>query len=454
MPLPQSLIRFKPPESLHVRVGDKLGKHGAPRALDHFVGKVMDSGQELGDHPFFAGKPREIPMRLLFDDPAMNWRAGIAWWDGHFPACHNDLGGFIAMRRSPDNAYKEVSCDLTRCPLWLNARGDSERVKQALVHPTKGWAISYPHLKITRESVCKPQFYLLFAIPGVTSPGEVARFYTQSLTTINQIMSSITILASETGGILAGVPLKLKVYMIPNRFGSGHVPTVSIMAAENDYEKWQQMVLETRNSRKLSGMNWQAHKELVAEQTLSEMTGVDREFIRTHFVRDQDEVLVLPSGGSPEFAAPESLDDSVLEDDTVQRMIETLGLPVPDRTKLKMRFGTNVQDCIDYLAKIFDERGLLLDEDDEAIRNAIEQANDADSAESANRGGPVVIEDDNEDEDEDEDEFLGDAPRDENGKLLDHGYDASEDADDLHPPLPVDPEPADDADDDELFGKI
>lgn len=427
MPLPPSLIKFKPPESLHVRIGDKAGSKGAPRPLDHFVGKIMDGGKEIGDHEFFAKRPKEIPVRLLFDNPQDNWRDGIAFWDGHFPACYNNEGGATAMRREPSGAFRPVQCDLTKCPMWLNGASGSETAKIALTHPEKGYAAAYPHLQITRNSVCRAQFYLLFEIPGVTAPGEVARFYTQSLNSIQQIMSGMTAIAAQTGGILAGIPLKLKVYMIRNRFGSGFVPTVGVYGGEVDIAVWQDKVLEARKGRALSGMNWQAHRQLVADTRLAELTGTDAQFIREHFVRDGDreDGPAVVDAEIDEIAPPENLDPGVLEDEMVQQLCDLLGLSVPERTKLQMKFGHDTDKCIRYLDEIRESRGVEMDDDDAKLDAAIskvidekpkpepepdtqddEDEDDIPDAEFDDVGAPPIIPADNEDDGQDDDDDL------------------------------------------------
>ena len=375
MALPSEVLQFRPAESLHVRVGDKLGTKGAPRALDHFIIKMLDEGSEIGDHPLSKNKPREIDVRLLFDQPDLNTRSGIAFWDGKRPACYNNDGGNMAQRRTDTGAYKTVDCDRATCPFWLNASGDSQKVKRTLTDPKDGYAGAYPHMQIDRSSACKVQFYLLFEIPGVTATGECARFYTQSKNSANQILSAMTTILAQTGGILAGLPLKLKVVMRAGMFGS-RVPTVTLIASETDPVEWNNKVLEAVQRRELSSVNWKALGQHMSMKRLEDFTGEDSEFIREHFVetRRADAGETIIHADAEVISEPEYLGPDLREDETVARMLDALGATEAQILKLEAKYGDDVSGAIAVLQKELDKRGIEIDDEDAEIEEAMQKA--------------------------------------------------------------------------------
>lgn len=370
MPLPPELLRFQPAESIQIRIGEKSGTRGAPVALDHFVLKVMDGGREIGLHPLSKGKPKELNVRLLFDDPMKNCKLGIGWWDGGKPACYNHLGGDEAMRRNSNGVFVPVVCDRTKCPFWLNAKGDNEKIKRLLIDEQQGYRHAYPHLNITRDSKCTPKAYFYFEMPEYTHIGEVARFYTESLNTINQMLTAMTFLAAQTGGILAGIPLKLKVVMRGNAFGK-FSPTVTVTASDSDATKWNDKVLETIERRKLSGINWGAYTKALTSRSLADQMNTDAAFVAEHFVRQDDGEparLDLPA----DFAMPQDVDEPLLlRDENVKELCRLLNLGDAERLKLQMRFGEDVEKAIEHLTQLCVQRGIDLTSEDDSLAAAV-----------------------------------------------------------------------------------
>ena len=344
--LPKEILRFQPPETIQVRIGEiqptRSGDKTKPVPLDYFLVKEMAGGNEGASHPAFAGQqPRELDIKLISDNPAGNIKSGISFWDGQgTPFCYNHEGGDEAHRRTERGLYRDQVCDRSKCVFWINSkcRGSAPpEVQDSLVEHAK----HYKHAKITHDSVCTPDFYLYFLIPGITKHGEVARFYTQSENTIRQILSSLTLIGAQTNGIIAGLPLKLKIFMRTGRF-KNLVPTVAITAATEDDEVLHQQISDAVERRALSGMDWHKLEAYISQKELLEEMGADSEYISQHFLQgEQREALPAPAEISPALITTDQqrLMQELLNNPKWQRLAKLAGLSSADKATLAAAGG-------------------------------------------------------------------------------------------------------------------
>lgn len=387
---PEVLNRRQPLESVQIRVGElgptQSGTNTKPIALDRFKVYVMDGeGYEKGEHELTRGKKVTLlPISFPYNDPSENIRGQIAAWtgEGGGPFCHNNRGGDVAMRKSKNGDYQPCRCDRTKCPMWLNAKGDNEKVKRMLERgnpdqkiPPGEFAAEFPYAKITRDLKCKPELYLLVNLDGVTAPGEQARFYTGSENSIRQIITCMEAIMSQTNGMLAGVPLYLKIVMKPARMQAKNqkieggarkrqmVPTVGIVARTTDYNEFVASVKEAVRARELSGVDWTATKALMGRKTMAEMTEMDERYIAQHFLEgEQREVAMEAQAG--EIEAPPMLEDAEVEfsdvndDEKVRKLTEALGFNQAKREALGMQAGGDIDKALSYLKALVVQRGL------------------------------------------------------------------------------------------------
>ena len=157
-----------------------------PKKLDHMVVTTMQrdaAGRLLPDtelmgrlHPG-GGKITEIPVRLLYDDPDLNFFTRYAYYQGSRCWCSGD--GETAQRLTGENGkYAPVPCPCEKQdPMYQG-----------------------PHK-------CKTLGTLQVLIEGVNRVGGVWSFRTTSWNSVNAILSSMALIKTISGGPLAGIPL-------------------------------------------------------------------------------------------------------------------------------------------------------------------------------------------------------------------------------------------------------
>ncbi|MBI4962920.1 MAG: hypothetical protein HY913_06580, partial [Desulfomonile tiedjei] len=155
--------------------------------LDFFLLTTMErdaAGRLLPDQELirrFAppdGKLTEVPVKLLFDDPDINFQTRYACYTDNRLWCYGD--GETGHRLEEDGKYHPHQCPCLRLE---NDYAGKDR--------------------------CKPNGTLQVLLQGVDRIGGVWKFRTTSWNSVNSILSSMKLIQAITGGILAGIPLKL-----------------------------------------------------------------------------------------------------------------------------------------------------------------------------------------------------------------------------------------------------
>lgn len=378
MGLPPEIIRDQPLETVHIRLGEivptRAGGKTKPQALDYFkLVKVSPGGDDLGDLPQFKGKKvRQLPVRLCSNAIEDNFRAGISAWDGLTgPFCYNRKGGSVANRRDKHGNYNPCPCDRTRCPLWLNRKGDSMTVKQQLERgdPQRGikpgeFAAEYPYAKITRDLKCSPEMYLFCEVDGVTLPGEVARLYTGSENSIRQVLSSLARIAGRTGGIIAGIPLFLTIAMRRSKMSKEmRVPTIGFTLRTADDNEIRALVMDTVRARELSGVTASQTRALLARKTMEELTGVDAQYIASHHLEGEQRDAALeevdtekPIDADAVVVDMNEIEDqqgsewvNVCDDDIVDELCTRLGFNQARRDSVAMQARGDIDKARNFL---------------------------------------------------------------------------------------------------------
>ena len=162
-----------------------------PVKLDHFrittLQRLEDGNLERDEviHQRLGDKPTEIPVRLLYDDPELNFPTRYAAFVGRTLWCSGD--GVSALRLTKDGKDRfelDCPCHLSD-PSYQPKRGDPPR--------------------------CKMNGALSVVIDGASGLGGVWKFRTTSYNSITGIMGAMIFVRSITGGPLANIPLKLRV---------------------------------------------------------------------------------------------------------------------------------------------------------------------------------------------------------------------------------------------------
>lgn len=393
--LPPEILWDQPAETLHVRIGEMVktrsGKGMKPQALGYFkVIKVDDTGADLGEHPDYKGTHlKSIPIVLTSDDPVENFKAGISAWDGmKGPFCYNRWGANTAMRRQKNGEFLACPCDRTKCPMWLNKKGDSAKIKASLdagepplyeqfangtVNQNRKageFAALHPHGRITRDLKCSAEMYFFFEVDGITKAGEVARVYTQSENTIRQLLSSMTRLLRRTGGVLAGVPLELFITTKRSSHSKERVPVLGVRARTADGEEFRRQVLDVQERMQLTGINWENVRGILAQKTMMELAGEGGEHIATHFMEGEQRdaaMKVLPKD-KEEIAAEGKLVDyeeleqnpgefvNVMDDPDVAELAGRLEFNQAEKDSIAMQSRGDIEKAKTYLLGLCQKR--------------------------------------------------------------------------------------------------
>jgi hypothetical protein len=221
------------------------GENKAPVKLDHFVllkksqhGQGRDARMEwLPDEEKmkkYGGKPRELWIVLLDDDPDVVFRTEYAWWVKTGKCCWGN--GETATRRTEKNPQGEAwtPCANQGCPDIDSA---------------------------TKR--CKPSGDLYFMLADYPALGTICRLHTSSYQSIREIRSALEDLRTVTGGRLLGLKVKLfvrperNVFDGPNGKQTGTKFVLGLQLAAEDLPKLMGSVAETammfQGVRKLLG---------------------------------------------------------------------------------------------------------------------------------------------------------------------------------------------------------
>lgn len=187
------------PERGHVKIGRKgkmvKSQRGnefqPPEKLDHFLITTMDRGPDnnfLLDeaaHRALGEKPTSIPVRLLYDDPDLNFPTRYAAYMGRTLWCSGD--GEDASRVIDSPKPNQPTHERVACPCFRQ------------------------NPEYTGKDKCKMNGSLSVLLEGAGGLGGVWKFRTTSYNSIVGLLSSMAFIRSVTGGPLAGIPFNLIV---------------------------------------------------------------------------------------------------------------------------------------------------------------------------------------------------------------------------------------------------
>lgn len=287
-----------------------------PQKLDHFIVTTLDRGDDnnfLADkdiHKEIGKTPKAVPVKLLYNDLSLNFQCRYSCYDGKTLDCSGD--GEYAHR------YNKENPTLVKCPC---GRQD----------PT-----------YTAKLKCKINGTLSVIIDCQSaSVGGVWKFRTTGYNSTVGILSSLTLIKSITGGILAGIPLNMTIMpkVATNPVDKSAV-TIYVVGVEykgsveqlRDYSLHLAQNDAVYNQRILN-IETEARKMISVETALvDEAADIVEEFIPEELVPDlekpesvedintESEIVPVPVEGQPgdtEATAKEDIDkgDAVVIDD-------------------------------------------------------------------------------------------------------------------------------------------
>ena len=225
-----------------------------PQRIDHFIITTLERGQDgnfLRDgklHEKLGEKPTVIPIRLLYDDPALNFQSRWACFTGTQLWCTGD--GQNAIRKKKDGTRHGRPCPCERAQPDFNA--DKYR--------------------------CKPSGVLSVILDDMQLVGGVYKFRTTSYNSVVNIMSSMALIQRITGGILSGIKINMavrpKTVLIP---GSQKTMTVHVVSLEYPgsikqlTDEGYKMALEgARNQKRIEYIEEEAKRQIAGNLLMSE----------------------------------------------------------------------------------------------------------------------------------------------------------------------------------------
>jgi|GEM_PF-3569801 len=161
-----------------VKTSAKGNQFRAPEKIDHFIVTTME---KTGNDDFapdmeimkkLKDNCKEIPVRLPYDDPSLNFPTSYAFYDSAACQCRGD--GITAIT-SDGNC---IDCNPETCPN-------------------------------VKDKKCKPNGVLSLILDDAPRVGGVYKFRTTGWNSINNIFSSMEFIRGLTNGLLAGLPLML-----------------------------------------------------------------------------------------------------------------------------------------------------------------------------------------------------------------------------------------------------
>ena len=241
-----------------------------PQKLDHFVITTLqrdESGNFVKDrsaHEKYGDKPVELPVRMIYDDPDLNFPTRYACYKGRTLWCSGD--GESAQRlRDDGKGHQTVSCTCER---------------------------QDPNYKGPEK--CKMNGKLSVLLEGLGGVGGVWALRTTSYNSIVGISSSLKFIRSITGGPMAGLPLRLTLRAKQVTDPDGKQQTVYVAGVEFDgdipalQQLGHQIALDRATTHlSIENIEAEARRLLLAAPESTPLAGDDNDDVVQEFYPDQ-----------------------------------------------------------------------------------------------------------------------------------------------------------------------
>ena len=236
-----------------------------PVRYEHFVVTTTEKG---GDDNFIIDnkimkllgqEPKEIPIRLPFDDIDLNFYTSFQYYVGKKCACRGD--GESAIRIGNDGVEKKVVCNPDEC-------------------------------EFMKTEKCKVSGILSAHIPLSMEIGGVYRFRTHSWNSVSSILAALKYFSDNTNGVLQNLPLKLK-FLKKSTQDHGNVNIVTVVLDGIELMKMRELAFAEYENRMKLGID---------------MKGIENQAKQLGFTEDTDD----PADVEAEYYPP-TIDASQVE---------------------------------------------------------------------------------------------------------------------------------------------
>lgn len=285
-------------------------KYRLPVKYDHFVITTTErdksSGQFITDIELMKKmsedlKPKEISIRLVYDEIDLNFYTTFACYQGKKLFCKGD--GEKAEREG-----KSGKCDPETCKLFQPDKDGKTR--------------------------CKVSGILSCMISANPEFGGVYRFRTHSWNSVSNILASLQFIASETNGILKGIPFKLKMIKKTTE-EHGDVNIVTIVLDGIEMQEMRRVALAEYANRKQLGIDMKAIESSAKQSGFLESIDTPEDIQDEYYpetVNNEEPVDVTPTIPDDKPADPKELAEKI--EQVVEEKAEAVKEPVDDNNEL------------------------------------------------------------------------------------------------------------------------
>jgi len=207
-----------------------------PEKLDHFIITTMDKvNDDFAPDQYIMTKLgdncKEIPVRLPYDDPSLNFPTSYAYYDSAACKCRGD--GETAINSDGET----IECNPETCPN-------------------------------IKDKKCKPNGVLSLILDDAPRVGGVYKFRTTGWNSINNIFSSMEFIRGLTNGLLAFLPLSLtltpKTTVIPGKKTQTTIYMVNL-EYRGSLQEMANAIQQTMNTRALTQYSVKDFEKLAEE---------------------------------------------------------------------------------------------------------------------------------------------------------------------------------------------
>lgn len=281
-----------------------------PVKYDHFV--ITTTERDLKTGNFIQNKkimdilgpePKEIKIRFLYDDIDLNFFTSYALYGSRKQLCRGD--GFEAMmtfqqsgtpgvftlidggaKKVVAGETRKIICDPATCPMMTPDQNGATR--------------------------CKPSGILSCVLADSPEIGGVYRFRTHSWNTIEGILGSLELLKTQTGGVLVGLPLKMKLVKKSTE-EHGNINTVTIVFDGEGYAEMRHAAMIEMDNRTKHRVNMRLLEDQARDagfnRDLDDPADVEAEFYTVSEPR-----VLQPQSDDIADRVPEIEDEDAAED--------------------------------------------------------------------------------------------------------------------------------------------
>ncbi len=196
-------------------------------------------------------KPKEIPIIFLFDDIDLNFQTSFAFYQGAKCLCRGDgeTSERHCLKAGKQNVF--AGTDNKNNPVF-----EMMDVKAGAMAKVECDPDICPFMQPNSDGItkCKPSGILSCLIPASMNIGGVYRFRSHSWNTLSNILASLELIKTITGGILVGLPMKLQMLKKATE-SHGNVNTVNVVFDGETHQEMRQLALIENKNRMEHGVN-------------------------------------------------------------------------------------------------------------------------------------------------------------------------------------------------------